>query len=264
MSINSLGEDNWKDYLDVASSYWHFARDEDDYPKKKEFHGSFVIQVARNLINRYTHKGDLVMDFFGGSGTTYRACKELERDSILFDLRYRKGQKKKFTFGYTGNLHLAYGYDVTKKLPPTPPAKLTILHPPYFDVIQFSDKIADLSTMSVPEFFSAMDKVFENAASVTADGGFVALIMGDIYKNSELIPASVTASLANTHNLLLKALYVKNMTGNEVGKGKNTNLWKYRALMNGFSTFDHEYVYVWRKTRKHPKKRGGKPGSGGR
>ncbi len=40
-----------------------------------------------------------------------------------------------------------------------------------------------------------------------------------------------------------KAIIVKDIQGNEV-KGKNINLWRYRALANGFFIFKHEYILV--------------------
>ncbi|MGZ4942916.1 MAG: hypothetical protein ACXVIG_01420 [Halobacteriota archaeon] len=45
----------------------------------------------------------------------------------------------------------------------------------------------------------------------------------------------------------LKAINVKEIQNNERGKGRNGNLWKYRALAGGFYLFKHEYVMVFRK-----------------
>ena len=44
-----------------------------------------------------------------------------------------------------------------------------------------------------------------------------------------------------------KALVVKNITGNELGKGRSTNLWRYRALAGGYYIFKHDYVIVFQK-----------------
>ena len=37
------------------------------------------------------------------------------------------------------------------------------------------------------------------------------------------------------------------MVGNERGKGKANNLWRYRALAGGFYIFKHEYVIIFDK-----------------
>jgi hypothetical protein len=42
-----------------------------------------------------------------------------------------------------------------------------------------------------------------------------------------------------------KAIIVKNIEGNEKGKGKAANLWRYRALAGGYYIFKHEYIIVF-------------------
>jgi len=42
-----------------------------------------------------------------------------------------------------------------------------------------------------------------------------------------------------------KSIIVKNIEGNEIAKGKNNNLWRYRALAGGFYVFKHEYVMIF-------------------
>jgi hypothetical protein len=40
---------------------------------------------------------------------------------------------------------------------------------------------------------------------------------------------------------------VKNIEGNERGKGRTNHLWRYRALAGGYYIFKHEYVIIFRK-----------------
>ena len=47
-----------------------------------------------------------------------------------------------------------------------------------------------------------------------------------------------------------KSIVVKNIEGNERAKGRSGNLWRYRALRNGFYVFKHEYVMVFFKPRR--------------
>jgi hypothetical protein len=46
---------------------------------------------------------------------------------------------------------------------------------------------------------------------------------------------------------MLKSIIVKNIEGNEKAKGKQANLWRYRALYGGFYIFKHEYVMIFQK-----------------
>ncbi len=47
-----------------------------------------------------------------------------------------------------------------------------------------------------------------------------------------------------------KSIIVKNIEGNEIGKGKTGNLWRYRALAGGFYIFKHEYIIIFEKNAK--------------
>jgi DNA modification methylase len=44
------------------------------------------VKLIERLVESYTNKGDLVLDFFAGSGTVGRACINTERDYLLVDL----------------------------------------------------------------------------------------------------------------------------------------------------------------------------------
>ena len=51
----------------------------------------------------------------------------------------------------------------------------------------------------------------------------------------------------NELGFITKAIIIKDMQGNERAKGKNANLWRYRALAGGFYVFKHEYVMIFQK-----------------
>lgn len=52
----------------------------DNHPTEKP------INLLRHLIEKSTNKGDLVLDTFAGSFSTARACKEIGRDFISFEI----------------------------------------------------------------------------------------------------------------------------------------------------------------------------------
>jgi hypothetical protein len=124
-----------------------------------------------------------------------------------------------------------------------------ILHPPYHDIIRFSDHPDDLSKAEDLEGFLEM---FEAAArhglELLQPKRFAALVIGDKYAQGELIPLSFYCmERMQRVGFRMKAIIVKNIEGNERGKGRDTNLWRYRALRGGFYIFKHEYVMVFRK-----------------
>ena len=128
-------------------------------------------------------------------------------------------------------------------------AQFLILHPPYDDIIKFSDKKEDLSNCdTTEEFYELFAKVAKNGYDMLEKGRFAALIIGDSYKNSEVQPLGFEC-MAKMMNLgfKLKGIIVKDIQGNERAKGKTANLWRYRALAGGFFIFKHEYVMIFQK-----------------
>ena len=126
-------------------------------------------------------------------------------------------------------------------------AHLLVLHPPYADIIKFSDSPADLSnTASTEAFLDGFETVARHGYELLAPGRFAALIIGDKYAKGELVPLGFWCmERMNRIGFKTKAIIVKNIEGNEKGKGKDANLWRYRALAGGYYIFKHEYVMVF-------------------
>ena len=128
-------------------------------------------------------------------------------------------------------------------------AQFLMLHPPYDDIIKFSDKKEDLSNCSsTDEFYDMFEKVAKNGYDLLEKGRFACLIIGDSYKNSEVQPLGFECmDRMRKIGFKLKSTIVKDIQGNERAKGRTANLWRYRALMGGFSIFTHEYIFVFQK-----------------
>src|SRR5438034_11478583 len=71
------------------------------------------------------------------------------------------------------------------------------------------------------------------------------------YTSSDLVPLGFYCLQAmNDVGFRTKSIVVKNIEGNEVGKGRTNNLWRYRALRGGFYIFKHEYILVFQKPKR--------------
>lgn len=69
----------------VRFNYWLMKTSSQNQEQK--FHtASFPLELATNHIKSWTNEGDLVVDIFGGSGTTAIACDRLNRDFISIEL----------------------------------------------------------------------------------------------------------------------------------------------------------------------------------
>jgi hypothetical protein len=127
--------------------------------------------------------------------------------------------------------------------------QLIMLHPPYFDIIKFSDDPRDLSNAgSVEGFLTSIGSLVERMAPLLDRGRYLVLVIGDKYAQGDWIPLGFQAmNRVMAQGFALKSIVVKNFEGT-AGKRAQKELWRYRALVGGFYVFKHEYLFIFRKT----------------
>jgi len=123
-----------------------------------------------------------------------------------------------------------------------------ILHPPYFDIIKFSDDPRDLSNVpTIEAFLDMIGRVVANAASVLDRGRHLVLVVGDKYAKGDWIPLGFqTMNEVMRRGFSLKSIVIKNFEAT-AGKRAQKELWRYRALVGGFYVFKHEYIFLFKK-----------------
>ncbi len=63
------------------------------------------------------------------------------------------------------------------------------MHPPYWDIIKFSDDKKDLSNAtSINEFLTLFGKIIDKTFPILDNGRFLAVVIGDKYSKGEWIP----------------------------------------------------------------------------
>lgn len=122
------------------------------------------------------------------------------------------------------------------------------MHPPYLDIVKFMSNANNLSQISnLKDFISKFRIVCENSLKYLEKGCYFALVIGDVYKNSEVLPLSFYCMdmIKRNFNVKLKGIIVKNIEGNRGKIGQN-NIWKFRALNSDYFIFKHEYIVVFK------------------
>ncbi len=76
-----------KEWMKAQIGVWQFYYEGRDLRDKALHPATFPIALARRVIELFTHRGELVLDPFVGSGTTLVAAQDLERNAVGFDLR---------------------------------------------------------------------------------------------------------------------------------------------------------------------------------
>lgn len=256
---------NWRDYSHVKTdTLWEFPTRLKEGGHSNEYHGNYIPQLAQQLYERFTKKGDVVLDLFFGSGTSGIEAVNMQRRCIGVELKddLAEAVSQKFTPKQLVTDVNVICADSASELAKEKiqarlevmgkkKAQFLVLHPPYDDIIKFSDKKEDLSNCSsTEEFYELFEKVAKNGYDMLEKGRFAALIIGDSYKNSQIQPLGFECMRRmNNLGFITKSIIVKDIQGNEKAKGKTANLWRYRALAGGFYIFKHEYVMIMQKVK---------------
>jgi 16S rRNA G966 N2-methylase RsmD len=262
MNFNDLDIKNWKK-LDInVDSLWLIGERSKAGKHANIYHGNFIPQIPNQLIRRYTKRNEIVLDPFMGSGTTLFECENLNRKFIGFDInpeiiKYVQTQMD----GCLYNDYFIHECDVTNKEKfqylvnksleelGDKNVQFLIMHPPYMDIIKFTDKKEDLSQITnLNQFIKIFIIAADNSIGFLEKNRYFAIVIGDIYKNSEVIPLGfyVLNAIKKNFKVKLKGIIVKNIEGNRDKLGKG-GIWKYRALKSDYYIFKHEYILVFKK-----------------
>lgn len=198
---------------------------------------------------RYSKEGDLVLDQFAGEGTTLVEAKLLNRDIIGVDVNNialdRCKEKTSFDHeGANGKVYIHKGDARNLDFISDNSIDLICTHPPYADIIKYSDDLKDdLSHLKVKDFLEEMKKVASESYRVLKKDKFCAVLMGDTRQKGCMIPMSFDVmKIFQDAGFTLKELIIK-----EQHNCKATGYWKTNSVKYNFLLIAHEYLFIFRK-----------------
>lgn len=258
--INDINLNRWKEYDDIITdSLWVLDKRDKTGVHSAEYWGNFIPQIPNQFLKRFTKKNDWVLDTFLGSGTTLIECQRLKRNGVGIELqedivnlakrnidKEKKNSSSKIKVIHADSTKLDYKKELEKI--GIDSVQFLIMHPPYWDIIKFSDDEKDLSNAtSINEFLTLFGKVIDKTFPILDKGRFLAVVIGDKYLNGEWIPLGFyTMQEVLKRSYKLKSTIVKNFE-DTTAKRNQKALWRYRALVGGFYIFKHEYIFLFQK-----------------
>ncbi len=238
-----------EDFELETTTHWSFPKRGDWATHDAKWRGNWSPYIPRNIILRYSREGDLVLDQFAGGGTTLVEAKLLNRDIVGVDINdvALDRCREKTSFDYEpakGKVYIKKGDARNLEFIPNESIDLICTHPPYANIIKYSDGVeGDLSQLKVKEFLEEMKKVAAESYRVIKSGKFCAILMGDTRQKGHMIPISfeVMRTFENV-GFKLKELIIK-----EQHNCKATGYWKTNSVKYNFLLIAHEYLFVFEK-----------------
>ena len=248
-----------KDYKSEEFTVWSFPSRGDWATHSGNYRGNWSPFIPRNLIEKYSKPGDLVLDQMCGSGTTLVECKLLSREAVGVDANrdaimvardrlnfdYNSLDKSR-TIGVRTFVGDARNLDLVRD----ETVDLIATHPPYAGIISYTGKRVenDLSRLKLPEYIDAMRRVAGESFRVLKENKYCGILIGDTRKGRHYIPISL--------GVLQAFLSVGFILKEDIVKVQHKMLGtrqKWRGHNYDFYKIAHEHLYVFRKPGKDEK-----------
>ena len=248
----SIPQFDANDFELEATTIWSFPNRGKWASHKGDYRGNFAPQIPRNVIERYSKQGDLVLDPMVGSGTTIIEAKLTGRNSIGIDINKKPLEIVRERISQVPNTnsssHTLYLGDARKldKIDDNS-IDLVCTHPPYLNIIRYSENNPqDLSSIgSVRYFTDEMKKIAQECYRVLKGDKFLAILIGDTRKHRHYVPLSayVLKTFLDTGYILREDI-IKHQWN-----CASTPQWRKQSMKYNFHLIMHEHLYVFRKPR---------------
>ncbi len=230
------------------NTVWSFPKRGDWATHDAKWRGNWSPYIPRNIILRYSKECDTMLDQFAGGGTTLIEAKLLNRNIIGVDVNdialTRCKEKIDFELENTGKVYLRKADARKLDFIKNESIDLICTHPPYANIIKYSEDIADdLSQLKVKDFLREMQNVAKECYRVLKKDKFCAILMGDTRQKGHVVPMSFEMmKIFETQGFKTKEIIIK-----EQHNCKATGFWKTNSLKYNFLLLAHEYLFIFRK-----------------
>ena len=247
-----------KEWLKCQLGVWEFYYEARDVRDKKLHPAVFPISLAAKVISLFTHKGQLIIDPFVGSGTTLVSARDLDRNAVGFDLladyielcRKRLRQlslnsttKQLCIHGDARDIRHYLGEETVSLILTSPPYANLLnrkrknksrrgdlrRNEQFMEIEQYSQDPRDLGTLDPHEFGRAMEDIFAKMLPLLRPKGHCVINVPDMWWQNRRI---------TLHIVVIEAL---RSAGYEL---RNTIIWDRRNIVNRIGIFGWPSNYI--------------------
>ena len=250
-----------KNFKEENTTLWSFKSRGNWATHSGEYRGNWSPYIPRNVVQKYSEPGELVLDYFCGAGTTAVECKLLGRKCIAFDVNDKAIElaKKNINFSIVPQQltlieekshlkvyepELSVGDARNLSFLQDNSVDLICAHPPYANILHYTDfKRGDLSFFDIDEFLKEMRKVAKESFRVLKPARQCAILIGDTRRKKHVIPLGF--KLINVYldaGFKLRELVIKRQHN-----CKTTGFWYANSIKYNFLLLAHEYLPIFEK-----------------
>lgn len=245
-----------KEWIKSQLGVWRFNYESRDVRDKNLHPATFPLSLSRQVIELFTHEGELVVDPFVGSGTVLLSARDLNRNAVGFDLQpaYAELCRERLAAGTLfcdtqqvvvvddalyADQYLAPG---SVKLIWTSPPYANLLNrqrknksrrerrnDQYLKVEQYSQDPRDLGTMPLDAYAVALGDIFERLLPLLKPKGHCVINVPDMWWENERI----TIHLAVIEELRRRGYELR-----------NTIIWDRTNIVNRIGIFGWPSNYI--------------------
>jgi DNA modification methylase len=255
-SKNHLNCMSPKEWLKSQLGVWQFTYESRDVRDKNIHPATFPISLSKKVIELFTHKGELILDPFVGSGTTLVAAQDIDRNAVGFDLQkdYVKlcGERLATERLFNTSQQIAVQDDAKNisKYFDRESISLIFTSPPYANLLnrerknksrrnrkneqlgrveQYSQDPRDLGTMEQTQYTTSMGEIFEDLLPLLKPKSHCVINVPDMWWENKRITLHVS---------LITELRKR---GYEL---RNTIIWDRTNVVNGIGIFGWPSNYI--------------------
>lgn len=247
-----------KEWLKAQIGVWQFNYEGRDVRNKDLHPATFPISLAGRCIELFTHRGELVLDPFMGSGTTLVAAQDTGRNAVGFDLNpdyvalANSRIKQPRLFSDCAQMGLCSDARAIPDHLQQESLALIVTSPPYANLLnrkrknksrrgderqneqylrveQYSQDPRDLGTLPIQDYTAAMADIFARLLPLLRPKAHCVVNVADMWWENERIAI---------HIPLVEAM-------REVGyELRNTIIWDRTNVVNGMGIFGWPSNYI--------------------
>lgn len=259
--LSRLTKEEWREY---TKTVWHIANTTDpDHP------AVFPPEIPRRLIKLFSFHGEVVLDPFGGVGTTALAAAELGRRSLSIDQNdgyVARMQAEQAKLNGSGHLVEVRHGDARTDLADVGDNSvgLAVTSPPYWNKADYGDGDNNLGNIATyPAFIRSLEPVFSEVMRVLAPGRKFCVVTANVNQHTD--HGLLTFPLATDLVVLLRELgfvLVNEVIWSKDGTGGKWGSWGQQRPIFGSYPYPpnllfknvHEYVIIAAKPPSKPSK----------